>query len=554
MDRVLIARIGWMKYYQGSQVGDERPRGGGFCGDDDEKTRTKVTDRFRREDGLVLVSTDASAEGLNLHEKCHHLIHLELPFNPNRLEQRNGRIDRYGQNKVPYVRYFFLRGTFEERILLRLIAKYERQRSILTFVPNTLGGVTTSTDAGTERLLKGLMEEDGRLFQDEETAFDFHNPDVDQLANPEAQELLEEIDRSLKGYEQAARTNTWLGDAGINAEESLSKEAIEARDRGDLAGSVELVRFVIDAIRLDGGKVQESNGIIEATLPPLWDHGLDDLPGYDRETRTARLTTDIDVTHDHLDRRVGYLGRSHPLVRRALDRVRNISFGGQTDLNQDRRASAVEADIRDPQLLLTYLGRVSSKAGREFEQVIAVKLSRDGTERTYLTPEEWLSLADREKAVSTTDVWKNHFSEWGEAARERGRSIAAEALSPIAKSFIEERTKSLEHEKSHHQEWLKHRIEEIVGPPPEVPQITLFEEQTETLELPAWFSLEDPAERLAAFASDKSTSTPRRVEADTALRVYRQRIEDLEARLDLSESEIFPLGLLMVVPEGSNGA
>ena len=69
-----------------------------------------------------------------------------MPFNPNRLEQRNGRIDRYGQTVAPQVRYLYLRGTFEERILLRLIAKYEKQRARLTFVPNTLG-LSTSTDA-----------------------------------------------------------------------------------------------------------------------------------------------------------------------------------------------------------------------------------------------------------------------------------------------------------------------------------------------------------------------------------------------------------------------
>ncbi|MBI3800828.1 MAG: SWF/SNF helicase family protein [Deltaproteobacteria bacterium] len=92
-----------------------------------EHVCSQVTERFRTQDNLVLVSTDAAAEGLNLHDRCHHLIHLELPFNPNRLEQRNGRIDRYGQQYDPIVRYLFLRGTFEERILLRLIAKYERQ-------------------------------------------------------------------------------------------------------------------------------------------------------------------------------------------------------------------------------------------------------------------------------------------------------------------------------------------------------------------------------------------------------------------------------------------
>jgi hypothetical protein len=109
-----------------------------MSGEDDEHTRQQITERFRRAGDLVLVSTDTAAEGLNLHQRCHHLIHLELPFNPNRLDQRNGRIDHYGQTQTPLVRYFYLRGSFEERILLRLVAKFERQRALLTFVPGTL--------------------------------------------------------------------------------------------------------------------------------------------------------------------------------------------------------------------------------------------------------------------------------------------------------------------------------------------------------------------------------------------------------------------------------
>jgi hypothetical protein len=57
----------------------------------------RITERFRTRHNQVLVSTDASAEGLNLQERCYHLIHAELPWNPNRLEQRNGRTGRYGQ-------------------------------------------------------------------------------------------------------------------------------------------------------------------------------------------------------------------------------------------------------------------------------------------------------------------------------------------------------------------------------------------------------------------------------------------------------------------------
>ena len=80
------------------------------------------------------------------------------------------------------VRYLFLRGTFEDRILLRLIAKYERMRSRLTFVPNTLG-LSSSTDAAQERLLKGIMDDDAKLFKEDATLFDFKSEEETPVAD-----------------------------------------------------------------------------------------------------------------------------------------------------------------------------------------------------------------------------------------------------------------------------------------------------------------------------------------------------------------------------------
>ena len=45
----------------------------------------------------ILLATDAASEGIDLQNHCHYLIHLEIPYNPNVMEQRNGRIDRHGQ-------------------------------------------------------------------------------------------------------------------------------------------------------------------------------------------------------------------------------------------------------------------------------------------------------------------------------------------------------------------------------------------------------------------------------------------------------------------------
>ena len=48
------------------------------------------------------MATDAASEGIDLQNYCSRLIHYEIPWNPNRLEQRNGRIDRHGQASDVY--------------------------------------------------------------------------------------------------------------------------------------------------------------------------------------------------------------------------------------------------------------------------------------------------------------------------------------------------------------------------------------------------------------------------------------------------------------------
>ena len=53
----------------------------------------------------VLVATDAAGEGIDLQDYCHRLVNFDVPFNPSRLEQRVGRIDRYGQREIPEIYY-----------------------------------------------------------------------------------------------------------------------------------------------------------------------------------------------------------------------------------------------------------------------------------------------------------------------------------------------------------------------------------------------------------------------------------------------------------------
>ncbi|HNU83676.1 MAG TPA: helicase-related protein, partial [Thermoanaerobaculia bacterium] len=95
--------------------------------------------RFEDEATRVLLATDAASEGLNLHHHCRRVLHVELPWNPNRLEQRNGRVDRYGQTRPPEIRYLFYPESPEEEVLSQLVAKIETMQGDRISTPDILG-------------------------------------------------------------------------------------------------------------------------------------------------------------------------------------------------------------------------------------------------------------------------------------------------------------------------------------------------------------------------------------------------------------------------------
>jgi len=70
----------------------------------------------------VLIATEAGGEGINL-QFCNHLINYDLPWNPMRLEQRIGRIHRYGQENDVHIYNIAIRGTIEEHIMTLLYEK-----------------------------------------------------------------------------------------------------------------------------------------------------------------------------------------------------------------------------------------------------------------------------------------------------------------------------------------------------------------------------------------------------------------------------------------------
>jgi SNF2 family DNA or RNA helicase len=90
--------------------------------------RRHVTEMFTQDSDLrILVATDAAGEGLNL-QRAHLMVNYDLPWNPNRIEQRFGRIHRIGQAEVCHLWNLVATDTREGQVFQRLLDKIEEQR------------------------------------------------------------------------------------------------------------------------------------------------------------------------------------------------------------------------------------------------------------------------------------------------------------------------------------------------------------------------------------------------------------------------------------------
>jgi superfamily II DNA/RNA helicase len=105
-----------------------------FHGQQTPLDKDRSVERFRDEPGpQVLICTEAGGEGRNF-QFCHLLVNYDLPWNPMRVEQRIGRVDRIGQDQIVQIFNLWVKGTIEERVLNVL------ERRINVFV-DTVGGL-----------------------------------------------------------------------------------------------------------------------------------------------------------------------------------------------------------------------------------------------------------------------------------------------------------------------------------------------------------------------------------------------------------------------------
>jgi len=120
----------------------------------DDERRAKI-DALSASKPRVLVATDCLSEGINLQEKFDAVIHYDLPWNPNRLEQREGRVDRYGQSraKVKVIRFYGRDNPIDGTVINVLLNKaHEIHRRLGTYVP-----VPEESESVTEAVLNALF-------------------------------------------------------------------------------------------------------------------------------------------------------------------------------------------------------------------------------------------------------------------------------------------------------------------------------------------------------------------------------------------------------------
>lgn len=126
-----IATVSWLAERLRADLGlseEQVARVDGGSVEADVRTQ-QVIDDFGQERSpiRILIASDMASEGLNLHFQCHRLIHFDLPWSLLRFQQRNGRIDRYGQDRAPQISYFVGESTHPKVrqmwVLEKLVAK-----------------------------------------------------------------------------------------------------------------------------------------------------------------------------------------------------------------------------------------------------------------------------------------------------------------------------------------------------------------------------------------------------------------------------------------------
>ena len=326
--------------------------------------RRRVEERFRQDgEARILVATDAAGEGLNL-QRAHLMINYDLPWNPNRLEQRFGRIHRIGQNKACWLWNLVAAGTREGQVFQRLFEKLEQERAALGGkVFDILGKVSFNN-----RPLRELL--------------------IEAVRHGGEQDVQEGLARTIDG--------AFDGEAlrGLLREHALTGDVMDARMVAGIRESMErqearrlqpyfIEAFFREAFRTLGGRMAaREKGRYEITFVPARVRGRDGR-GEPVLRRYERICFDKQYRDIPGAIPAALVCPGHPL----LDAVIDVLLEHSGDV---LRRGAVLIDDSDPGVnarLLFYLqhsiqdGTITSGGGRRVvsQRLHFVEIGADGT-------------------------------------------------------------------------------------------------------------------------------------------------------------------------------
>lgn len=328
----------------GMRLGDEATPG----------TRIYAEKDFR-ESAQVMVATEAAGEGINLHYGCWVMVNYDIPWNPNRLEQRMGRIHRYGQTEDCLIYNLVADDTREGDVLFTLLAKIEEIRAAM--------GSDRVYDVISEILPGGRLDQ---LFRDalaRRISWEEFKSRVQREVSVEAVETIRQA--TLEG----------LATRHIDLATLLAEERT-ARERRLMPEYVE--SFFLGAFERFGGTAARRDSTIRIDRVPLSVRKTtQDLVNRFGPVATEykRLTFYKDVARAHTD--VELTGPGHPLFESVLARVL-AEFGSELH----RGAVFVDPDSTEPALVTLYRARIQDGRGREVgARLFAVETDTTGQAR-----------------------------------------------------------------------------------------------------------------------------------------------------------------------------
>jgi len=281
----------------------------------------------------ILIATDCLSEGINLQDQFTGVLHYDLPWNPNRLEQREGRVDRYGQ-LAPKVKACLLYGADNPidgivlDVLLRKVREIKRATGInVPFPEDSQSIIDTITQALLLNPDRHIAARGPRRQSHEQLALDFG--DFDEAATAKAA-ITRKIDEAAE-REKASRS--------IFAQNAIKAQEIEAdlREVDEAIGDPKAVETFVTATLNNLLGVQatpDSKGyrIVTGNLPPT----LRDLLPTGDPVKVSFLSPTPEGYH--------YLGRNHRFVEQLCQLVM-----ANTLSRVDKRAARA-AVIRTPQV------------------------------------------------------------------------------------------------------------------------------------------------------------------------------------------------------------